>query len=110
MRWKRTSAGLAVTPSDVRAKASAVQRGEMTDEHFLDWVHEAVGHDGFPEYQGLVEMACVPALRDAGAGCWYAESEEARPLRQWVGESIARLSEGKPLEALPRGWAENILD
>lgn len=45
---------LSAMPLDLRAKAVEVQRGEMTDEAFLGWIHEAIGHEGPSEYQDLV--------------------------------------------------------
>lgn len=97
-----------VLHAQVRAKAQTVVNGSMTSEQFLFWVHEKVGHAGPAVYQDLVEMDCVPPLRDAGAGEWFASSLEAAPLREWVAASIARLARGVPPEPLPSDWTDAI--
>ena len=93
----------------VRERAVAVMNGSMTSEQFLFWMHEQVGHAGPEVYQDLVEMNCVPDLRDAGAGEWFASSPDASPLREWVAASIARLARGISPEPLPPNWKDAII-
>lgn len=95
--------------AEVRGKALAVMEGALTPEQFLRWIHDEVGHAGPDEYQDLVEMDCVPPLRDAGAGQWFANSPEALPLREWVRASISRLARGLPPEPLPPDWTNAII-
>lgn len=95
--------------AEVRAKAVAATQGALTSQQFLSWIHDAVGHAGPDVYQDLVEMDCVPPLRDAGEGRWFAGSPEALPLREWVAASINRLARGVPPEPLPPNWTDAII-